>query len=818
MKIKRIQVKNFKGLRDFECEFDSGLNVVFGPNESGKSTLQIAILSALFRDAASTSKEIENWASWKSWSKPVVEAELEIDSKTFKITRDFDSRENIFCDVNSGEKTKSKDKIIQFIQDLSGFSNERLFLNSAAIKQGELVSNFDDIKQSLLEAIAGTIISPQNVIKDLAIELDGLKKGLERFSKFPGKIQEKINKIESLNTDLQEKAVKIGNAHKALEELPKIDEELIKLNKSYLTIQSIKDHLVTVMKEVKDCIDLFNRYKKAEERLNRIRKAEKKIEENKKNQTKLEKEAKKLPIKEATEIKKNLEDKGEWDKKVKNLVGIIKKAKDLNKKINENKKKLDTLPNIDFNINDKVLELSQFIKTSEDLIAEQKLSFTITPFKEIEGKILIDGSEQKFEGKEKISSKFANWAKIEIKDVAMIDINSSKDLKGKLSELDTKKDQLKEILENAGVLSLSEFKDLYSQITKLIKDTEKWETELKIVLQGETIGEYELELKKTINDLKNLNATISLQQKEIGDFDPDEVIKKGKNINDEFQRLRGGLETIESDLIDLLSNESMQEIQDKISEAKDEYSNLRVKADILKSNLPQEIKRSMKKLTNEEDVLDFLEVEREKTIETLDGLRNEINNLNEKKVEYTYMLRGVPDEEDLIEINEEINKLELEKKNLIIQKDVIEKALEILGKAQQRHIKQSLNRAENEISIIVSKVTRKKYESVKLDFADEDNILKVDSLEKGAMAGINELSDGTRDLLYISARMIFANIVSGDKNPPLLFDESFHQFDEERFKSAVEVLKEVSRRNQVFIFSCDTRFHEILGANLVILK
>ena len=49
MRLKRIELKNFKRLVDFQAQFSPGINVVKGPrNEMGKSTLLEGIVVALF--------------------------------------------------------------------------------------------------------------------------------------------------------------------------------------------------------------------------------------------------------------------------------------------------------------------------------------------------------------------------------------------------------------------------------------------------------------------------------------------------------------------------------------------------------------------------------------------------------------------------------------------------------------------------------------------------------------------------------------------------------------------------------------------------
>ena len=72
MKINSVYLNNFKKFKDKKFEFNPGLNIVFGPNESGKSTLISAILHGLFGDASSRSKEILNLKSWKTDSYPYI--------------------------------------------------------------------------------------------------------------------------------------------------------------------------------------------------------------------------------------------------------------------------------------------------------------------------------------------------------------------------------------------------------------------------------------------------------------------------------------------------------------------------------------------------------------------------------------------------------------------------------------------------------------------------------------------------------------------------------------------------------------------------
>jgi predicted ATP-binding protein involved in virulence len=64
MKIKNISCTQFAGVRDCNVSFTDGINVIYGKNESGKSTLVNLISRTLFQDVKSkmSTKEGKDFA------------------------------------------------------------------------------------------------------------------------------------------------------------------------------------------------------------------------------------------------------------------------------------------------------------------------------------------------------------------------------------------------------------------------------------------------------------------------------------------------------------------------------------------------------------------------------------------------------------------------------------------------------------------------------------------------------------------------------------------------------------------------------------
>lgn len=69
MFIKKIQINNFGKLKNKEIEFKSGINIIYGENESGKSTL-LDFISSMFYgiNKNKNGKEISNYDKYLPWS------------------------------------------------------------------------------------------------------------------------------------------------------------------------------------------------------------------------------------------------------------------------------------------------------------------------------------------------------------------------------------------------------------------------------------------------------------------------------------------------------------------------------------------------------------------------------------------------------------------------------------------------------------------------------------------------------------------------------------------------------------------------------
>lgn len=98
---------------------------------------------------------------------------------------------------------------------------------------------------------------------------------------------------------------------------------------------------------------------------------------------------------------------------------------------------------------------------------------------------------------------------------------------------------------------------------------------------------------------------------------------------------------------------------------------------------------------------------------------------------------------------------------------------------------------------IFKNITDGKY----LDFmVDEDYNITVRD-EDNMIVTSDYLSSGTYDQIYFSLRMALVDLIGGEM--PVILDDAFALYDDERVKRAINYLKTIN--NQILIFSCQTR-------------
>jgi DNA repair exonuclease SbcCD ATPase subunit len=135
---------------------------------------------------------------------------------------------------------------------------------------------------------------------------------------------------------------------------------------------------------------------------------------------------------------------------------------------------------------------------------------------------------------------------------------------------------------------------------------------------------------------------------------------------------------------------------------------------------------------------------------------------------------------------------------------VLETTLRAIERAEEATMKTATRYLEGHMVRDVATVTGGRYRRVRVD--DRTLDIDVHAPERGDWVPVNSLSQGTLDLIYLAARLGLVRLVTGDRRPPLVFDDPFVTLDDERAMRALALLKRVAGDFQIIYLTTSDRY------------
>jgi hypothetical protein len=154
---------------------------------------------------------------------------------------------------------------------------------------------------------------------------------------------------------------------------------------------------------------------------------------------------------------------------------------------------------------------------------------------------------------------------------------------------------------------------------------------------------------------------------------------------------------------------------------------------------------------------------------------------------------------------------ELERRSLVYQG-----TLSAINAAEEATLKTAARYLEERMGPAIAEVTDGRYDDIEVD--EKSLAFKVRVPETGEFVGVDQLSQGTVDQLFLAARLGLVRLVTLDRRPPLILDDPFVTFDAARGERALRVVKQMAQEHgfQVLYLTCSDRF-DTLADELVVL-
>lgn len=804
MKIRKLNIKSFGKFKNKEIEFKDGLNIVYGNNEAGKSTTHRFIQGIFFGFFKPYSKNkiyTKEYVRFKPWNSNLYKGSLEfnIGKREYRIERNFDKKNEdfkLFDNITGEDLTdklpydaSTKQRIISPVIKL----NSVLYNNTISIAQlGNKTEK--DFKREISEALANYEKGNNNKIS--------VNKALGYLEK----------QKADIGTRKQSKS-NYGSAVIKLEELKKSKEKAIlamEENKEhYLEANRLEEQLRELKKKKRDILNDINsvarnrekviyfKYKSVEDENKKIRE---KIEELKKYRD-INNELYTEFLNLNSENKALHEQIDELNKKQEYVNSALSSLDDEAKEVNKETKGKDynrIISDIEI-LKDRLGNIERLkgrLSQKKDVKVEKDYSAKTTTNKVINILCVVTAIISAFmlAFSFTISKALLLYFYISLGAAAiclimkLVIMSVYKETSKKYEKYDTS------LIRTQNMIELNEV-----EINKILMDYEE-EDPYKLI---EILEEKSIVAKEASQNQNRLEK----YKMDLEDFEGTGKILEEKISNNAYKM---------NEILIKNNISSVEEFKDAL-EKREEYdrlidryeSNNKLLMNIIDGNDINLLAEKFKDETVDEDTLKKINgVNNDFLSESADTVNDEITKISAE----LSRIKGILEEsnsfnENLCVINEDINKYETRIKEYEFKLLALEKAIDTINSISKDIHTSVAPRINETLGSIMSKITKGKYSTVKVN--DNMDVMVLDE-ESGQMVDAESLSNGTIDQIYLALRFSIIDNLLLNSKMPIILDDCFVQYDDYRVKEVLSYLESVSEEKQIIIFTCHTREEKAL--------
>jgi len=369
------------------------------------------------------------------------------------------------------------------------------------------------------------------------------------------------------------------------------------------------------------------------------------------------------------------------------------------------------------------------------------------------------------------------------------------------------------VLENLQELFLSNL----IKVKDLIYQLEDKEKLLKDKQQQEEIGSKELLLFLDQFNLKGMEAgqQLSYLKSSIPQLENKKILNQ--NLQENLVELERGLKELLDTLQDSVATaEVLKENLTTLGGGSleeglrvvEENHHLQGKINLMEEQLNKipDLDSLMKEINSypQEEAWIFSDIEIERAEEKVEEIEENLQNLKDEKKELEMNIQQLLKSVTLDEIESSILLLQTELEKAYEKRDALMVLAEVMGRAEE------LFREENQPDVLknasryLELITGGRYTTIYLEESQEGTTILLKEKNNPIPRRVTEtFSKGTLHQLYLSLRLSLIDHLDGKgENLPISFDELLINWDEERLDYNLQLLKEISKKRQIFMFTC----------------
>jgi hypothetical protein len=158
--------------------------------------------------------------------------------------------------------------------------------------------------------------------------------------------------------------------------------------------------------------------------------------------------------------------------------------------------------------------------------------------------------------------------------------------------------------------------------------------------------------------------------------------------------------------------------------------------------------------------------------------------------------------EDLARVEEELADVRARLERLHRQVDVLKLVQRVLAEAHRRTIVPGKEKLEQLAGEYLRALSGEAYSRLRVDPQTLAPQVWVGPPKEWADVAAREIGSGAVDQCYLALRLGLVDLLCQGRCPPLFLDDPLLAYDEERQSAAMDLLRQLARERQIFLFTC----------------
>jgi len=764
LKINEINIAAFGGIKNLKITPESGLNIIYGDNENGKSTVMAFIKMMFYGNGRNLSDIGKNMRKkYTPWDGSPMAGSIDFthSGRNYRIEREFRKSDNTdrvtLCDLDLGTRTTAPSDLGKQFFGLTATGFERsVFIGQFGFPEGdpegEIGKKLSNIALTGEESVSFEIVNTRlSKAKTSLMSKSGNAGAYDKNIKAIAELKERYSKAVGINENYRIAKEKLTQAAGEIAVMQKKADEL---KKKISAEQDVRN-----AQKLKNLLEL-----KAE--LDKINEG--------------------LMLSDGTVADENY---------VKMLQFQLAKVGAVKDKIAAKEREIEILLNATSSANREEKEAERDVISKEILALEnqrQQNNQSINNAKEQERNLMLELSNP-IKMKKKTNPVFlisggVLVALAVVLAVLLSDLIAAAAVVGIIGIILF---VLGFAVRPVDKKALEECKNRLETVNKEISGLSYRQNDIiaEISVKKSKLENIEVLLSGDVTQSENNKVMLAEGKAQV------EILKQ--ELTDEGEKLRGLFARYKKDFSEGDIKTAIEKITAGAAKQKETKQQINY---ILKDVGNISYKEAEEKLKNMSADTDFAE--------NFDALKSEyedlLSRITEAKTSAT--AAKVRAEEMLMtaENHEELKK-QITKLTRTAQKqsefcEVLQIAMDVLAESNIE-VRRSFGSAlEKDAAEILSRLTNGKYAAMSVSKTLD---VAVEETDRFGSREVDYLSSGTADQAYLSLRLAISSLMSGEgENLPILMDDALAQYDDQRMKTALQYLAEYGENNQIILFTC----------------